>query len=79
MKLARYGQPGAEKPALVDANGKLRDASKLVDGDYGPAFFASGGNWLPTASSISATSLSVHRPCSAARRVGLASAAAHAT
>jgi 2-keto-4-pentenoate hydratase/2-oxohepta-3-ene-1,7-dioic acid hydratase in catechol pathway len=43
MKLARYGQPGAEKPALVDANGKLRDASKLVDGDYGPAFFASGG------------------------------------
>jgi 2-keto-4-pentenoate hydratase/2-oxohepta-3-ene-1,7-dioic acid hydratase in catechol pathway len=43
MKLARYGQPGAEKPALVDANGKLRDASKLVDGDYCPAFFASGG------------------------------------
>jgi 2-keto-4-pentenoate hydratase/2-oxohepta-3-ene-1,7-dioic acid hydratase in catechol pathway len=43
MKLARYGQPGAEKPALVDADGKLRDASAVVEGDYNPAFFAAGG------------------------------------
>jgi len=27
MKLARYGEPGREKPALVDSEGKLRDLS----------------------------------------------------
>ena len=31
MKLARYGTPGAEKPALVDAEGNLRDLSAHVD------------------------------------------------
>jgi 2,4-didehydro-3-deoxy-L-rhamnonate hydrolase len=30
MKLARYGRAGKEKPALVDANGKLRDLSDVV-------------------------------------------------
>ena len=30
MKLARYGKLGAEKPALVDAEGKLRDLSSVV-------------------------------------------------
>ncbi|SPF81592.1 fumarylacetoacetate hydrolase family protein [Pseudoprimorskyibacter insulae] len=30
MKLARYGAPGAEKPALVDAQGHLRDLSAYV-------------------------------------------------
>jgi 2-keto-4-pentenoate hydratase/2-oxohepta-3-ene-1,7-dioic acid hydratase in catechol pathway len=30
MKLCRYGNPGQEKPALVDAAGKLRDLSKVV-------------------------------------------------
>ena len=30
MKLARYGQPGAEKPALVDQDGKLRDLSGVI-------------------------------------------------
>jgi 2-keto-4-pentenoate hydratase/2-oxohepta-3-ene-1,7-dioic acid hydratase in catechol pathway len=30
MKLVRYGRAGAEKPALVDADGKLRDLSKVV-------------------------------------------------
>ena len=30
MKLVRYGQPGKEKPGLVDADGKLRDLSKKV-------------------------------------------------
>ncbi len=36
MKLVRYGPPGKEKPALVDADGKLRDLSRKVkdiDGD----------------------------------------------
>ena len=30
MKLARIGNPGAEKPALVDAQGKLRDLAGVV-------------------------------------------------
>ncbi|MDM0028726.1 fumarylacetoacetate hydrolase family protein [Variovorax saccharolyticus] len=35
MKLVRYGNPGKEKPGLVDAEGKLRDLSAVV-GDIGP-------------------------------------------
>ncbi len=35
MKLVRYGSPGKEKPGLIDADGKLRDLSKVV-GDIGP-------------------------------------------
>lgn len=30
MKLCRYGQPGAEKPGIVDADGALRDLSGVV-------------------------------------------------
>jgi 2,4-diketo-3-deoxy-L-fuconate hydrolase len=36
MKLVRYGNPGKEKPGLVDAEGKLRDLSGVVP-DIGPA------------------------------------------
>ncbi len=36
MKLVRYGQPGKEKPGLIDAAGKLRDLSGAVP-DIGPA------------------------------------------
>ena len=36
MKLVRYGNPGKEKPGLVDAEGKLRDLSAVVK-DIGPA------------------------------------------
>ncbi len=35
MKLVRYGNPGAEKPGLIDAQGILRDLSKAVK-DIGP-------------------------------------------
>jgi 2-keto-4-pentenoate hydratase/2-oxohepta-3-ene-1,7-dioic acid hydratase in catechol pathway len=35
MKLVRYGNPGKEKPGLVDANGQLRDLSAVVK-DIGP-------------------------------------------
>ena len=35
MKLVRYGNPGKEKPGLIDAEGKLRDLSGLVK-DIGP-------------------------------------------
>ena len=30
MKLVRYGNPGKEKPGLIDAEGRLRDLSKVV-------------------------------------------------
>ena len=30
MKLVRYGNPGKEKPGLIDAEGKLRDLSSVV-------------------------------------------------
>jgi len=30
MKLVRYGNPGKEKPGLIDAHGKLRDLSKVI-------------------------------------------------
>ena len=30
MKLVRYGQPGAEKPGLIDKDGKLRDLSGVI-------------------------------------------------
>ena len=35
MKLVRYGNPGREKPGLIDAEGKLRDLSSVVP-DIGP-------------------------------------------
>src|SRR5439155_712567 len=31
MKLCRYGRAGYEKPGLVDADGRVRDLSKIVD------------------------------------------------
>jgi 2,4-diketo-3-deoxy-L-fuconate hydrolase len=36
MKLVRYGNPGKEKPGLIDLDGKLRDLSGVVP-DIGPA------------------------------------------
>ena len=35
MKLVRYGNPGKEKPGLIDAEGKLRDLSAVLK-DIGP-------------------------------------------
>ena len=37
MKLLRYGQPGKERPALLDENGGIRDLSEFVDDVAGPA------------------------------------------
>jgi 2-keto-4-pentenoate hydratase/2-oxohepta-3-ene-1,7-dioic acid hydratase in catechol pathway len=36
MKLVRFGQPGREKPGLIDFNGQLRDLSAVMP-DLGPA------------------------------------------
>ena len=36
MKLVRYGRPGHEKPGMIDAEGKLRDLSAIID-DISPA------------------------------------------
>jgi len=35
MKLVRYGNPGKEKPGLIDSEGKLRDLSAVIK-DIGP-------------------------------------------
>ena len=35
MKLVRYGNPGKEKPGLIDADGRLRDLSAVIQ-DIGP-------------------------------------------
>jgi 2,4-diketo-3-deoxy-L-fuconate hydrolase len=35
MKLCRYGKAGYEKPGMVDAEGRLRDLSKVID-NIGP-------------------------------------------
>lgn len=37
MKLVRYGQPGAEKPGLLDASGRVRDLSGVVSDISGDA------------------------------------------
>ncbi|WP_428943885.1 ureidoglycolate lyase [Pantoea sp. FN060301] len=31
MKLLRYGQPGQERPAMLDPQGRLRDLSEVID------------------------------------------------
>ena len=42
MKLVRYGNPGKEKPGLIDANGQLRDLSAVVK-DIGPEQLGDAG------------------------------------
>ena len=42
MKLVRYGNPGKEKPGLIDTEGKLRDLSGVVP-DIGPAQLGATG------------------------------------
>ncbi len=42
MKLVRYGNPGKEKPGLIDAAGKLRDLSAVVK-DIGPDQLSDAG------------------------------------
>src|SRR5262245_27577660 len=42
MKLARFGEPGAERPGVVLSDGSRVDASAAVS-DYDEAFFAADG------------------------------------
>ena len=42
MKLVRYGQPGQEKPGILDKAGTVRDLSKAIR-DIDGAFLAEGG------------------------------------
>ena len=42
MKLVRYGAAGREKPGIIDADGKIRDLSRIVS-DIDSAMLASGG------------------------------------
>jgi 2-keto-4-pentenoate hydratase/2-oxohepta-3-ene-1,7-dioic acid hydratase in catechol pathway len=42
MKLVRYGAPGREKPGMLDAQGRIRDLSKIVPDIAGEALSAKG-------------------------------------
>jgi 2-keto-4-pentenoate hydratase/2-oxohepta-3-ene-1,7-dioic acid hydratase in catechol pathway len=42
MKLVRYGAPGKEKPGIIDADGKIRDLSNVVDDIDGAALSPKG-------------------------------------
>ncbi|MDQ0301109.1 fumarylacetoacetate hydrolase family protein [Ancylobacter polymorphus] len=42
MKLVRYGQPGAERPAILDAQGVLRDLSGIVPDIAGATLLPEG-------------------------------------
>lgn len=42
MKLLRYGQPGLEKPGMLDAQGMIRDLSAIID-DIRPAAISPEG------------------------------------
>lgn len=42
MRLARFGESGAERPGLIDADGKLRDLSSVVPDVAGPALTSEG-------------------------------------
>jgi len=56
MKLCRYGKDGFEKPGMIDAEGKLRDLSKVVD-NIGPNEISPRG--LKMLSRVKAESLPV--------------------
>jgi len=42
LKLVRHGQPGHERPGLIDDEGRVRDLAELCS-DFGPGFFAEDG------------------------------------
>ena len=46
MKLVRYGAPGREKPGMIDAQGKIRDLSKIVPDISGEVLSPAGLNKL---------------------------------
>ncbi|MBM7066828.1 fumarylacetoacetate hydrolase family protein [Actibacterium sp. 188UL27-1] len=54
MKLVRYGAPGAEKPGLIDGDGKLRDISGHVADIAGPML---GDDSLAALRSVDPTTL----------------------
>ncbi len=58
MKLVRYGNPGKEKPGLIDSDGKLRDLSGIV-ADIGPEQL--GGTGLATLRKVNPAKLPLVR------------------
>ena len=49
MKLVRYGAPGREKPGIIDADGKIRDLSRVVKDIDGEMLAAGGLNKIKKA------------------------------
>ena len=56
MKLFRYGEPGREKPGVLDAQGTLRDLSGVVDDIAGDVLTNAG---LAKLRALDATTLPV--------------------
>src|ERR1700758_5838470 len=46
MKLVRFGAPGREKPGMIDAEGRIRDLSKIVPDIAGEALSPTSLNKL---------------------------------
>jgi 2,4-diketo-3-deoxy-L-fuconate hydrolase len=46
MKLVRYGEPGQERPGLLDGEGRIRDLSGVIDDVAGEHLTAAGLNKL---------------------------------
>ena len=42
MKLLRYGNPGQEKPGMLDQNGTIRDLSNIVEDIAGDVLLPEG-------------------------------------
>lgn len=65
MKLLRVGQPGWEKPAILDAEGKARDLSSLIDDIAGEALLPENLSRIAAAEIASLPEIAVDRigPC----------------
>lgn len=53
LRLLRFGPPGAERPGVLDDDGRLRDVSAAI-ADYDPAFFGDA-DWQTKLATIAAT------------------------
>ena len=67
MKLVRYGRAGAESPGLIDADGKLRDLSRVVEDITPEALTPAGLKRLRAAEAGAAAAGEAASPGSAAR------------
>ncbi len=68
MKFLRYGQPGAEKPGVLDADGRIRDLSARIR-DFAPDTLADG-SFARLASTLTASEIAALPVVSGEPRIG---------